>query len=157
MLSSLMNAVFKKSNTYFEKIYNDNLKIAEGDYNFTIFSFASGSYKKFFRFNGAETLYKINADQEANILVDSTLAIKGGKFKVVLVLPNGEVITLYEYIEKGSLGIFNFEERRTSVHKIPKGMSYIKVVGFNARGAYNIKVSPAKEGEKINIEMNSSK
>ncbi|KRQ85835.1 hypothetical protein ABG79_02385 [Caloramator mitchellensis] len=147
----------KENNISFEEIYNDNSRIiSQEDYNIKFLSVSyNGYYERFSKFNGIDTLYKINAGEDVDILINSEITFKSGNFKIVLVLPDGEIKTVCEFKVKGRLALFSTKEVRTTEFRLPKGTSYIKVVGLNARGAYNIKVSKVNEDAKVEILENN--
>jgi hypothetical protein len=149
---------YKDSNQkymFFKKMYYDNSQIANIENNNIAFFHVSfkGYYERFSKFNGIKTICKINAYEYGDIRIDTKLSFNGGNFKIVLVLPNGEIKTISEFTEKNKKGIFSTKEVRTSEFRLPKGISYIKIVGFNAKLSYNIKVSKVDVKAKAEILM----
>lgn len=141
--------------TSFEKMYYDDSQIATVENDFIAYLYVSfdGGYERFSKFNGIKTIYKIKADEDVDIKVSTNCSFKRGNFKIVLVLPNGKIETISEFKEENKKGIFSTKETGNFEFKLPKGMSYIKIAGLNAKGAYTVKVSKLNREAKAEILM----
>lgn len=117
-----------KVNTYQKEIYNDNSKISSQADSYS-FVKRIGSTKNneasisFGTFNGVETIWGIDSEAAGNVSLDYNGEITNGKFKVVLVTPDNEVIKVFESSDNKSLTI-----------DLNKGQSKIKIVGNDAKG-----------------------
>jgi hypothetical protein len=76
------------------------------------------------------TVYDLKANDDATIKVDFTADISSGDFKIVLIDPNDNITEILE--------------QSSSVEQeidIPSGKNRIKIVGYNAKGDIDLKVS----------------
>lgn len=113
-------------------IYDDAQRIAQaGD----SYSFYKRSEKKdeqqveirYSRFYGVQTIWVIEFQQQGEIILNYDSQVNNGKFKVVLITPEGQVIKVAEQNSRGS---FTFG--------LPKGKYTVKIVGNNANGAIRL-------------------
>lgn len=122
-----------------QNIYNDDLKvIAQGDsYSF---SYRDGIMQGNtadlqFKFNGSNTLWDIETNNEAVINIDYSSNIYNGKFKVVLITPEDEIINVLEQSDSGEKEI-----------ELKNGKSRIKIIGLDAEGSLKLNI---EENEQI--------
>ncbi|MDO3412727.1 hypothetical protein QWJ34_23370 [Saccharibacillus sp. CPCC 101409] len=111
------------------EMYGSNEKIAQsGDsYSYKLRegqADESGASLEFKQFTGVHTLWSADAEREATVTLDLDVGVKNGKFKVVHVRPDGEVIKLAD----ASLG------GEPVTIELPEGRSEIKIVGKKAYG-----------------------
>jgi len=114
-----------------EKIYYDNEKIsADFDSYFTKSYIEIGNnHIKFGYFSGSKTIYEFDESNSKMVSINYNVLVKDGRFKLVLILPDKEVILLCEGSDKAKNEI-----------EIPKGISKIKMVGIKAKGEVNITI-----------------
>lgn len=118
---------------YQKSIYDDNSKIiSESDsysYLDRIDKSTDEKLKLKFTLTGMESVYRFDVKEDEVININYDANISSGKFKVVLVSPEDEVITLLEGSSSDSKDI-----------KINKGENIIKIVGNNAKGTVEISI-----------------
>jgi len=86
-----------------------------------------GIYLEFNRFYGVQTLRVIDAGDNSEIALDYRLLVKGGKFKVVLLTPEGELLKVAEQDGEGTFSV-----------PASEGDYRVKIVGENADGIIEI-------------------
>lgn len=131
-------------NVYQKSIYTNDKKIAkEGDsFSFLVRNGCTTKEEadiKFTSFDGDQTLWAIDAEKEGTVHLNFNSSLKSGKFKVVLITPDNEVISVFEE-GKNSKDEF----------KIKKGKSRIKIVGSGAKGAINLSL---KIDKNMSVEV----
>ncbi|WP_026477187.1 hypothetical protein [Alkaliphilus transvaalensis] len=108
-------------------IYDDNSKIVEAFDSYSFQRRLGGNTEEetniTFNFSGMETLWDITASQESTIQILFDAKISKGRFKVVLISPDMEVINILENTQNGAMEL-----------KLSEGASRIKIVGDNTRG-----------------------
>ena len=117
-----------KVSSYQESIYSDESKIInEADsYSYLI---RTGSTKDnistvgFKTFNGMETIWTIDTEEEGTLTIEYNTVINQGKFKLVLIDSNNNVQTIVEQDGSGTASI-----------ELKKGKSRLKIVGVDAQG-----------------------
>ena len=129
-----------------ESVYSDDSKITKqaDSYNFRSRVGSTTSKKseiKFVSFFGMDTLWSIEAKEEAVVTLEYDIKIEKGDFKVVLIGPDNKVIVI---VDKGKSGK---QELR-----LQKGNSRIKIVGKGAKGQVKINITGNKniEIKKLN-------
>lgn len=129
LLMSLMFILSGCAVSEFQKtVYNDDSKIVKqaDSYNFRSRVGTTTNEKseiKFTTFYGMDTLWSIEAKEEAAITVEYELKIEKGNFKIVLIGPDNKVITITDGGKSGKQEL-----------KLQKGNSRIKIVGKDAKG-----------------------
>ena len=121
--------------TEFQKeIYSQNNKIiCEDNYTFLKrVKYDKEDYKaiEFEGFYGSNTLELMEIEQSSIVNIDFESEIVEGKFKIVLITPQKEVMNISEDTEKGTFKII-----------APEGNYAIKIVGNSASGKVIIKTS----------------
>ena len=109
-------------------IYNDDLKIMDQGDSYS-FSYKEGicegnTVDLKFKFTGSNTLWDIETNNEAVINIDYSANISDGKFKVILITPENEIINVLEQSDSGKKEI-----------KLKNGTSRIKMVALDAKGS----------------------
>lgn len=116
-------------------IYDDNERIAQAGDSFSFYKrIGETSDKKadlkYSRFSGVQTIWAIETDGNSDINITYDSLVSSGKFKVVLVTPDKEVINIVEQSGKD-----------THNYVTIKGRYSIKFVGLNANGNIQIDLS----------------
>lgn len=115
-------------------IYNDDLKIIDqGDsYSFLYKEDISqgNSVDLKFKFIGSDTLWEIETNNEATLNIKYNSNISSGKFKVVLITPENEIINILNESDSGQKEI-----------KLTNGKSRIKMVGLDAEGSLKANIN----------------
>jgi hypothetical protein len=136
LLVSLVLLLTGCSASEFQKsVYNDDSKLIKqaDSYSYKSRVGSTTSEKseiKFGSFFGMDTLWSIEAKEEAVVTLEYDIKIEKGDFKVVLIGPDNKVITI---VDKGNSGK---QELR-----LQKGNSRIKIVGKDAKGQVKINIS----------------
>lgn len=132
VIISILGGFIFTIGSYQKSIYEDNSKIiSKFDSSFYLNQVSNkigGVLKSKFRFTGMDTVYKLNAKEDGTISVNYNVNITSGKFKIVLISPDNEVITILEGSGEGNKEIL-----------LTNGKSRLKLVGNNAKG--NIEIS----------------
>lgn len=110
-------------------IYNDNDKIASNSNSFNLDlneqfidgDKFSGSVKKF---EGMDTIWSYEANEDMTIDMDYLLNVKSGKVKLVLINPDNSVTDLIERSSEASI-----DDYATNSLGLKKGLNRIKMVG----------------------------
>ncbi|HHV63550.1 MAG TPA: hypothetical protein GXX46_00505 [Peptococcaceae bacterium] len=115
-----------------ETIYDDAQRIArDGDsYSFyhRIGEIGRNSLAlDYSRFYGVQTIWVWENEEPGEIAVDYDSQVTSGKFKVVLVTPEGRIINIAEQSGKGSFKI-----------AASRGKYSLKIVGYDAKGAIRL-------------------
>ncbi|AIS52839.1 hypothetical protein TKV_c16850 [Thermoanaerobacter kivui] len=121
-------------NKYQKDIYDDDSKIVNvGDsYSFSkrIENNINNNLKiKYNGFYGMETIWDIKSEGNGAVIIRFDSQVDRGKFKLVFITPDNEVIKVFEQSEKGE-----------KIIETKKGKSRIKIVGNNAKGQVEINV-----------------
>ena len=128
---------------YQKSIYEDDSKIISESDSYSYVhrtSTTSGErLKSKFRLTGMNTIYDIYADEDTTININYNVNITDGKFKIVLIAPDDEVITILEESGEGTKEI-----------NIKSGESRVKIVGRDAKCDINISID-AKENVDIKL------
>ncbi|MBL4936529.1 lipoprotein [Clostridium sp. YIM B02515] len=143
-----------KINSYQKSVYKDDSKIeAEGD-SFT-FQNKVGTIEssktdnkadlKFGGFDGADTIWIIEAKENKKYTLEYDVKIEEGNFKIAFINSDGKVTSITEKTEKNSKEI-----------DIPKGKSRIKIVGNSAKGQFVLSIK-ADDNITITKKDNSFK
>lgn len=82
---------------------------------------------EFEKFYGVQTLWVIGVGESSEIALNYRLSVKGGKFKVVLLTPEGELLKVAEQDGEGTFSV-----------PASKGEYRVKMVGKNADGIIEI-------------------
>lgn len=129
---------------YQRSIYNDNSKIAsKGDsYSFLnrVCTNEDNKTSLEFTFTGMDTIWKLETSQDTSVNIEYKSEISSGKFKVVLINPDGEVINILEQSTSGDKDV-----------NLINGKSRIKIVGNNARGKLQLSISSNKDVKLIPV------
>lgn len=120
-------------------IYNDDLKIMNQGDSYS-FSYKEGicegnTVDLKFKFTGSNTLWDIETNNEAVINIDYSANISDGKFKVILITPENEIINVLEQSDSGEKEI-----------ELKNGKSRIKIIGLDAEGSLKLNI---EENEQI--------
>ena len=123
------------NNSYQNSLYNDNIKISEQGDSFSfkdrIGTTEDNSLSLTFNgFYGKQTIWAINTDEYSVIDIAVKVNVTSGKFKICLINENKEV----SVISEGSI------DQIISIN-IPKGKNYIAIVGSDANGEADVKIS----------------
>ena len=127
-----------KVSSYQESIYSDESKIINEADSYSYLT-RTGTTKdnkstvRFKTFNGMETIWTINTEEEGTLTIEYNTVIKQGKFKLVLIDPNNDVQTIIEQPGSGTASI-----------EMKKGKSRIKIVGLDAQGEIQAILSASK-------------
>lgn len=126
-----------------KSIYTDNSKIVALNDNYS-YLYKRGINEKgytnmSFKFSGMETIWEISSKNDSTINIEFDSKIESGKFKVVLIDPNDNVIKILEQSQEGR-----------SKFDIKKGNSRIKVIGSDCKGKLKINITTNEE-EDIDI------
>lgn len=119
------NAMEKKQNS----IYDNDEKIIQQVDSYTYTKRISTTRNnvtkmRFQSFSGMETIYR--KKHVESVVFEYDISIQDGDFKVVLVTPEKEVVTLVDGSEKGS-----------EIIELKNGENKIKIVGKAAKGTIN--------------------
>lgn len=112
-----------------ETIYDDDQRIAQEGDSFSFYQRTGETDEKhvdikYNRFYGVQTLWVIKTKDQSEINLNYNSQVNNGKFKVVLITPEREVINIAEQNRKGSFKV-----------AVSKGKYSLKIVGNNANGA----------------------
>lgn len=129
---------------YQRNLYKDDSKIiSQSDsYNFKnrLGSNSNGKASiKFGTFYGMDTVFTIEASNEAVAMLEIDSKVDSGNFKVVLISPDNKVVILAEGTKSGAQEL-----------KLQKGKSRIKIVGNNAKGEVKLNI---KDNENIKVKQ----
>jgi len=87
-----------------------------------------------------DTIWKLETSQDTSVNIEYTSEISSGKFKVVLINPDDEVINILEQSTSGNRDV-----------NLINGKSRIKIVGNNARGKLQLSISSNKDVKLIPV------
>lgn len=104
--------------------------------------FTSNQLEAEVKFSGIDTLWELNSHKDDRLVVTFASKNKAGKFKALLVKPNQVIETIFENTEEGR-----------SEWVIPKGKSYIRIVG--SQSETDIEIS-YEVGKQTKIIMNKA-
>ena len=126
---------------YQKSIYNDNSKITAVANSYSYLNKVGTNENNKtdleFRFTGMDTIWELEAEKDTDIKLSYNSNISGGKFKVVLITPQEQVIDIIDQASAGEKEI-----------KLVSGKSRIKIVGDDARGNLKMELF-GEEGVKI--------
>lgn len=119
---------------YQKSVFNDDDKIINGEDSYTYKKRIGNMVKdkidmKFGIFTGIETVNKIKAEKDGELLFTFQSKINEGDFKVVLITPDDEIINILEGTSEG-----------TKTIPIKKGVNRIRLVGREAKGKVKIEI-----------------
>lgn len=127
-----------------QKLYYDNdKKISQSSDNFSYMTRSEESQSnnetsiKFSSFDGSDTIWNIEVEEDSNITFEYETNITGGKCKGVLITPEDK-------IEK----IFEGSENNENIISLNKGNYRFKLVGLSAKGEVAFKIGP---NDKVKI------
>ncbi|KAI7255600.1 hypothetical protein KC345_g11107 [Hortaea werneckii] len=83
----------------------------------------------FTKFYGSDTIWTIEAGQESGLTLQVQQALSHGKFKIVLVTPDGNIVVVKEGSGEGEFKL-----------QLAEGRNAIKFVGSNAKGTVQIQL-----------------
>lgn len=83
----------------------------------------------FTKFYGSDTIWTIEAGQESELTLQVQQALSQGKFKIVLVTPDGKIEVVKEGSGKGEFKL-----------QLAEGRNTIKFAGSNAKGTVHIQL-----------------
>lgn len=112
-------------------IYDDDAKIAKSaDSSYANMSVYSGGDNELSMsartFTGAKTLWRYTAQNDCDVTFSYSLSVSnGGKAKLVLITPDGEVIILSENVDNTTT-----DEMQSQTVSLNKGNNRIKIVGY---------------------------
>ena len=132
VLIAVLGTGCSKINSYQKSIYYDAAKIsANGDsYSFVSRNgdFINNNYAiSFSGFSGKQTIWKLIAQEDTDLLIDCNIEINRGQFKICLISDAKEVTTLAE----GST------TKRKTIH-LTEGTNYLALVGIDANGEIDL-------------------
>lgn len=116
-----------------ERMYNNKASIVSDADSFTFVKRSENSTGAndikihYGGFSGVDTILEIESKDTQTIGFDFDSSNKDGKFKAVLVTPQKEIQTICEGSKKGKKKV-----------KIDSGKYFLKIVGSNAKGDFNI-------------------
>lgn len=121
-----------------KSIYTDNSKIVALNDNYS-YLYKRGINEKgytnmSFKFSGMDTIWEISSKKDSTINIEFDSKIESGKFKVVLIDENNNVIKILEQSQEGS-----------SKFNIKKGNSRIKIIGSDCKGELKMNITANKE------------
>lgn len=91
-----------------------------------------------FRFTGMDTICRIDSKEDTTILIKYNYEIFHGRFKVVLIDANNNIINLIE--QSNVFNIFKRNKSNEIAVTLKKGESRIKIIGKDANGILDFKV-----------------
>ncbi len=94
--------------------------------------------REFDRFNGKDTIWKLDALEDAQVSIDISATVTDGRFKILLIAPDKSITTLLE-----GEGTVQLEA------ELKEGTSRIILVGEESEGSCKITV-----GDALNVTVN---
>ncbi|WP_291651286.1 hypothetical protein [Clostridium sp.] len=133
---------------YFENnencIYNDNSKIVSINDNHSYLEKKgineNSSTDITFKFTGMDTIWQVMSGNDTEITIKYSSNIESGKFKVVLIDPNNNIINILEQTQLGE-----------GKYTIKKGTSRIKIVGSETTGNLEMDISIREDENRVDI------
>jgi len=124
-------------------IYDNDMYIAQEGDNFSFYNRVGEEDEKhidikFNGFYGAQTIWAIQTEENSDINLSFDSIIKSGDFKVVLITPEQELISITEQDNNGTFKI-----------NVSPGKYKIKIVGKNASGNLRIDLSENKSNKVV--------
>ncbi|MGI6451663.1 MAG: hypothetical protein ACOX3R_15790 [Desulfitobacteriia bacterium] len=113
-------------------IYDDAQRIAGDGDSYSFYQRIGKTSQKYLaieysRFYGVQTIWVWKNEQEREIAVDYDSQVKSGKFKVVIVTPEGQIINIAEQNGQGSFKLV-----------ASRGKYSLKIVGYDAKGTVRL-------------------
>lgn len=132
--------IFLSKNTFYNGFTNSYLTSKSDNetsfvYNKNYKRSNNGESFNFGGFNGKWSLIEINSDKNNEITLHSNTKISGGKFCIVALDPNYKIVGKIEVIKAKD------KESEISFRTSEKGKYLIRIVGKNASGNFDVKVS----------------
>lgn len=128
----------------YNKLFNDNNKIALNSDTYSIIS-KSGTNKDNktnlnFEFSGTDTIWEIESMKETKVTLSFKSKIENGKYKLVLITPSNDVITLC-----------NKSSKKNKEITLKPGKTKIKMVGLSAKGNLNLEIKPSNNKDILHL------
>ena len=82
-----------------------------------------------YEMSGIESIWSIQAEQSTDLIIHYNNGVESGKFKVIVIFPDDQIVTLVEGNKEGSDTI-----------TIPEGLTTIKLVGAGAIGNLKLRM-----------------
>ena len=132
------------SNSYQKSLYNDDDKIAKQGDSDTFTSRVENTDENtlalsFKGFYGKQTIWTITAEEDSTLDLEINAKVDNGDFKICLINSASEVFIISE----------NATKEPFVVH-VPEGKNHIAIVGSNAKGEVEIKIS---DNEHVSLEV----
>lgn len=129
MVSMIISLFIGCGNNSMDSIYDDNSKIANESDSFGLDksneTIETESYKGYVELSGSGTVWRYKSNEDFDLEITYNLSVNSGKAKIVLISPDGTVVTLVENTEKAIM------EGETSITlPIKKGDNRIKIIGY---------------------------
>lgn len=134
VLTAIVMTGCTSGSRYQKSVFNDDDKIINGEDSYTYKKRIGNMVKdridmKFGTFTGIDTVNKIKAEKDDDIVIKFESKIDKGDFKVVLITPDDKIINILEGTSEG-----------TKTIPIKKGLNRIRVVGKEAKGKVKIEI-----------------
>lgn len=144
LLISIFATGCSKINAHQKSIYNNTSKIsATGDSYYFVSrtgNFINNDFAISFKgFCGKQTIWKLTAKENSDLLIDCNTEISSGKFKICLINEEKEVSNIVEGNKAEKLTI-----------EIRKGVSFIAIIGSEANGKLSLTLT---ENDKVSANQ----
>lgn len=144
VLIAVLGSGCSKISSYQKSIYNDAAKISANGNSYTFISRDGNNVRNnyaisFSGFSGKQTIWKLSAQEDADLLIDCNIKIDRGQFKICLISDAKEVTTLAE----GST------TRKITIH-LTEGTNYLALVGIGANGDIDLLLT---ENNQISVSL----